>query len=153
MSGASKVQIASSRRSFGNHAVRLGELVLARYEAAFAPLGVKALAFDTLACIRDGYGQSQQDLRKRLGIYAPKMVGLIDDLESKGLVERQVSRADRRRHVLTLTPKGEAMLESGLAIAAALEDELFGAVPADYKASFQALVERLEGAAPPLQCD
>src|SRR4051794_15819193 len=97
---------APSRRSFANHAVRLGELVLARFEAAVAPLGIRALALDTLVCIKDGYGRSQQDLSKRLGIYAPQTVGLIDGLEQKGLVERQVSPADRRRHTLVLTPAG-----------------------------------------------
>ncbi|MDQ0465238.1 DNA-binding MarR family transcriptional regulator [Caulobacter ginsengisoli] len=140
------------RRSFANHAVRLGELVLARAEAAVAPLGIRALALDTLVCIKDGYGRSQQDLARRLGIYAPQMVGLIDTLEQKGLVERQVSPADRRRHVLVLTPAGEALLGQGLAIAETLEAELFGAVTAEQKAWFQALVERLEGAAPPLDC-
>ena len=144
---------AQSRRSFGNHAVRLGELVLARFEAAVAPLGIKALALDTLVCIKDGFGRSQQDLSRRLGIYAPQTVGLIDGLEQKGLVERQVSPADRRRHMLVLTPAGEALLEHGLAIAAALEEELFGSVTAEEKASFQALVERLEGTAEPVKCD
>lgn len=140
-------------RSYANHAVRLGELVLARFEAAVAPLGIKALALDTLVCIRDGYGRSQQDLARRLGIYAPKMVGLIDGLEKKGLVERRVSPDDRRRHVLVLTKAGEVLLERGVAIAAALEAELFGGVTAEEKARFQALVEGLESAAPPLDCD
>lgn len=142
-----------SRRSFSNHAVRLGELVLARAEAAVAPLGIKALALDTLISIKDGHGRSQQDLAKRLGIYAPQMVGLIDGLERKGLVRRQVSPDDRRRHVLALTPEGEAILERGLAIAAALEAELFGSVTPEEKARFQELVERLESTAPPLECD
>lgn len=140
-------------RSYANHAVRLGELVLARFEAAVAPLGIKALALDTLISIKNGYGRSQQDLAKRLGIYAPQMVGLIDSLERKHLVTRQVSATDRRRHVLELTPEGEAVLERGLAIAAALEAELFGSVTPEEKVRFQELVERLESSAPPLKCD
>jgi DNA-binding MarR family transcriptional regulator len=141
------------RRSFANHAVRLGELVLARAEAAVAPLGIKALALDTLVNIHEGYGRSQQDLSRRLGLYAPQMVGLIDGLEKKGLVQRQVDPADRRRHILVLTAEGRAVVERGLAIAAALEAELFGDVSPEEKARFQALVDRLESTAPPLDCD
>ena len=137
----------SPPRGFGNHAARLGDLVLARAEAALAPLDLKPLAYDTMICILDGHGMSQQDLSRRLGIYAPKMVGLIDGLEKRGLVERKVSPTDRRRHQLVLTPGGHELLQRAAAAAAALEEELFGCVPEQDKARFSALVERLEAAA------
>jgi DNA-binding MarR family transcriptional regulator len=72
------------------------------------------------------------------------MVGLLDGLEKRGLVERKVSPADRRQHMLLLTPKGEALLQRAAAVAAALEEELFGSLPDEDKARFEALVERLE---------
>lgn len=133
-----------SRRSFGNHAIRLGELVLARAEAALAPLDLKPLTFETMRCILDSQGLSQLDLSRRLGIYAPKMVGLLDGLEKKGLVVRKISPSDRRRHELHLTPEGHALLRRAIAIGAALEEELFGGVPAEDKARFATLVQRLE---------
>lgn len=139
----------SPHRGFGNHAVRLGELVLARAEAALAPLELTALAYDTMICILDGHGMSQQDLSRRLGIYAPKMVGLLDELETRGVVERKISATDRRRHELVLTPKGHDLLQRAAAIGAALEDELFGSFPDKDKARFIALVQKLEAAARP----
>lgn len=134
------------RRGFGTHAVRLGELVFARGEAALAPLDLKPLAYDTMICILEGHGMSQQDVSRRLGIYAPKMVGVIDALETRGLVERKVSPTDRRRHQLVLTPSGHELLQRAAAVAAALEEELFGCVPDKDKARFEALVQRLEAA-------
>tara|TARA_R110002110_G_scaffold86240_2_gene225078 strand:+ start:758 stop:1231 length:474 start_codon:yes stop_codon:yes gene_type:complete len=134
----------SPHRGFGNHAVRLGELVLARAEAALAPLDLKALAYDTMICILDGHGMSQQDLSRRLGIYAPKMVGLLDDLEKRGLVERKINPSDRRRHELVLTTSGHDILQRAAVIGAALEEELFGGIPDKDKAHFIALVQQLE---------
>ncbi|MGA0602695.1 MarR family winged helix-turn-helix transcriptional regulator [Caulobacter sp. KR2-114] len=135
------------RRSFGAHAIRLGEMVFARAEAALAPLALTPLAYDAMVCILEGHGMSQQDLSRRLGIYAPKMVGVLDGLQQQGLVERQVSAADRRRHELRLTPAGHARLEAATAVAVGLERALFGDVPADGKAWMAALVARLEAEA------
>jgi DNA-binding MarR family transcriptional regulator len=145
----SREKSTTARRAFGNYAIRLGELVFARAENALAPLDLTPLAYETMTCIADGQGRSQQDLGRRLGIYAPKMVGILDGLQNRGLVERRVSATDRRRHELLLTPKAHALLRRAIAVGAALEEELFGCVPIADKARFAALVERLESAALP----
>jgi DNA-binding MarR family transcriptional regulator len=134
----------SLRRGFGSHVVRLAELALARAEAALQPLELTPLAYETMVCIGDGDGMSQTELSRQLSMYAPKMVGLLDGLEKKGLVERKVSPTDRRRHMLLLTPEGQELLQRAGPIAAALERELFGSLPEEDKARFEALVERLE---------
>ncbi len=131
-------------RGFGSHVVRLADMVLARANAALQPLELTPLGYGTMACIADGDGLSQMELSRQLNMYAPKMVGLLDGLEKRGLVERKVSPADRRQHMLLLTPKGEALLQRAAAVAAALEEELFGSLPDEDKARFEALVERLE---------
>ena len=141
--------LTPQRRSFGNNAVRLGELVLARAGAALAPLDLKPLDYETMACVLHGHGMSQLDLSRRLGIYAPKMVGLLDGLEQRGLVARKVSQVDRRRHELLLTAKGHKLLQRAMAVGAALEEELFGRVPEQDKERFATLVERLETAEAP----
>lgn len=135
-----------SDRAFGHHAVRLGELVLAQAEAALAPLELKPRAFDTMLCIRDGDGISQQDLSRKLGVYAPQMVALIDSLEVRGLVSRKVSPTDRRRHELSLTPAGAALVRKASTIAQRLEKDLFGSVSVEDRRRFEALVRRLEDA-------
>lgn len=132
------------RRSFGGNAIKLGDMVFARAEAALAPLELTPLSYDALVCIVEGHGMSQQDLSRRLGIYAPKMVSVLDDLERLGLVERQVSPADRRRHQLVLTPAGHDRLDRATAVAVAMEARLFEDVPDEARAWFAALVRRLE---------
>lgn len=141
---ARKFAAISIHSGFGSHVVRLAELVLARANAALQPLELTPLAYATMTCISDGEGLSQMELSRQLDMYAPKMVGLLDGLEERGLVERQVSPADRRQHMLFLTPEGEALLQRAASVAAALEEELFGSLPDEDKARLEALVERLE---------
>ena len=132
------------RRGFGYHVARVGELVLARAGAALQPLDLTPLAYETMLSILEGEGMSQKELSERLAMYAPKMVGLLDRLEERGLVERKVSPTDRRRHMLLLTPKGDDLLRRAALLAAALEEELFGSLPEADKARFVTLAERLE---------
>jgi DNA-binding MarR family transcriptional regulator len=55
-------------------------------------------------------GLSQQALAERLGIRPNRIVGMIDDLESRALVERTRNREDRRLYALTLTDTGAELL-------------------------------------------
>lgn len=50
--------------------------------------------------------RTQQELADSLGIHRNNMVGLIDDLEASGLVERHRSAIDRRAFDIRLTAAG-----------------------------------------------
>ncbi len=132
------------RRGFSIHVVRIAKVVLARAEAALKPLDLTPMAFETMMRILEGEGLSQKELSEQLDTYAPKMVGLIDGLEQRGLVERRISAADRRRHSLLLTAEGRRVLERAALAAEALEQELFGSLSAKDSARFEALAQRLE---------
>jgi DNA-binding MarR family transcriptional regulator len=54
---------------------------------------------------------SQRALGARLGISASRLVGLIDELEGRGLVERRDDPADRRSYALQLSDAGRRMLK------------------------------------------
>jgi len=55
-------------------------------------------------------GLSQQALCERLGIFPSRLVGVIDELEKRGLVERRNSPNDRRSYALCLTRAGRTTL-------------------------------------------
>jgi DNA-binding MarR family transcriptional regulator len=51
---------------------------------------------------------TMRDVATMLDCDPSNVTGLIDKLESRGLIERTASREDRRTKHITLTPKGEA---------------------------------------------
>src|SRR5260221_7219918 len=55
-------------------------------------------------------GQSQRGLADALGMHAPRLVALIDELEDRGLVARDRDPGDRRNYAISLTDKGRQLL-------------------------------------------
>src|SRR5580658_11009626 len=54
---------------------------------------------------------TQQALATALGMQPSRLVALVDELETRGLVERRANPSDRRSHALHLTEKGAAPRE------------------------------------------
>lgn len=92
--------------------LRLAELA----EPLYAPLGVTGRQLALLMLFGDGPAQSQQDGAARLGVDRTTMVALVDELEAKGLVRREVAPGDRRKRLVTLTAEGERVREAGAEI-------------------------------------
>lgn len=98
-----------------------------RVEAALEPLGLRPRHLVALTVLRDHGGSTQQSLSGVLQIDRTNLVGLLNELESDGLVERRRSAEDRRRHIVELTPLGSRRLsEAELALAAAEAEALPG---------------------------
>ena len=89
--------------------LRLAELA----ELLYAPLGITGRQLALLVLFGDGPAQSQQDGAARLGVDRTTMVALVDELEAKGLVRREVAPGDRRKRLVTLTSEGERVREAG----------------------------------------
>ena len=68
---------------------------------------------------------SQADIAREAGMKAPLLVKILDDLTQKGLLVREPSPTDRRRHRLRLTDEGEALREQIRASHLAGNTELF----------------------------
>ena len=91
---------------------------LRRAEVHMRQLVIKAVSewdvrppeYSALALIAGNRLVTQADLGQALNVKRPNMVTLIEKLEQRGLVKRQVHELDRRNHILTLTEKGEALL-------------------------------------------
>ncbi|MGW5746285.1 MarR family winged helix-turn-helix transcriptional regulator [Amycolatopsis sp. NPDC003861] len=92
--------------------LRLAELA----EPLYAPLGVTGRQLALLTLFGDGPAQSQQDGAARLGVDRTTMVALVDELEAKGLVRREVAPGDRRKRLVLLTSEGERVREAGVEV-------------------------------------
>ena len=92
------------------------------------PLGFKPAYFGILRVIETFDGQSQQALGERLGMFASRLVGLLDEMEKLGLVERRNSPSDRRTYALFLTAVGKEAVAQVTRLSMQYQDEVFAAL-------------------------
>ncbi|HEX8917852.1 MAG TPA: MarR family transcriptional regulator [Chloroflexota bacterium] len=115
--------------------VQLGFRAARRFGERLAPLGLEQRHAGLLRAVAIHEGQSQQDLGDALGIPKSRMVWLVDDLEQRGLVERQRNASDRRAYALHLTPDGRRRVAEVRTIIQEHEREITaGLQPAERKA-------------------
>jgi DNA-binding MarR family transcriptional regulator len=77
-----------------------------------------------LAALAESGPASQAELSRRTGIYRSDMVAVVNELADAGYVERSSDPRDRRRNVITLTPKGRRRLRRLDTLLAELQDSL-----------------------------
>ena len=99
-----------------------------RSEAVLAPLGLRPRHMVALTVLRDGGGSTQQALAATLEMDGTNIVGLLNDLEAKNLIERRRSPEDRRRHTVELTEVGATQLSNVEFALLSAEDEVLGAL-------------------------
>jgi DNA-binding MarR family transcriptional regulator len=94
---------------------------------------------------------TQQTLAETLGMVPSRLVVLVDEMESSGLVERRNDPGDRRRYALHLTEKGRSMLETIGRVAREHSQTLLSALSADEQRQLANLLRRIadeQGLAP-----
>lgn len=86
-------------------------------------IGLSVPQCDVLTTLTEAEGVSQQTLAKRLYVTKGNISGLLDRLESAGLVERRSTATDRRQYEIYLTEAGRTAAEQAISI----QHELIGA--------------------------
>jgi DNA-binding MarR family transcriptional regulator len=81
-----------------------------RFAERVAKIGLTAPDAGLLRKIASDPGVSQQALAEHLGVMPSRMVALVDELETKGIIERRRSTEDRRNYALQLTQRGNQLL-------------------------------------------
>ena len=89
---------------------QVGAHAAARFAERLLPLGFMPHHTGILRMIAASPGLSQQQLATRLGIFASRLVAILDEMEKRGLIERLPSESDRRVYALQLTQRGHEAL-------------------------------------------
>jgi DNA-binding MarR family transcriptional regulator len=118
----------------------LARLMRLRAESALAPLDLRPRHLVALTVLRDYGSPTQQALAAALKTDRTNLIGLLNELETDGLVLRRRSSEDRRRHFVELTEDGGERLAEAEAALAAVEDEVLGALDADQRETLYQLL-------------
>jgi MarR family transcriptional regulator, lower aerobic nicotinate degradation pathway regulator len=114
-------------------------------DAALAAEGLSLRSVLVLACLSEGGELSQQQVADRAGIDRSDMVKLIDQLEALGMVLRRPDPIDRRRHVLSLTPKGRRASRKSEQIVQQVTGRVLSRLTADERRTLHRLTLRALG--------
>ena len=122
---------------------RLGFEIKARSIVEFGELGFTPYHFSVLALLEEGARETQATIADALRLDRSQLVGMLDSLEERGLIERRRDPHDRRRQAVSLTPSGKKALVSLRAIITRLENEFLAPLAAQEREELHGLLLRL----------
>jgi DNA-binding MarR family transcriptional regulator len=122
---------------------RLGFAAKARAAAAYEQAGLGPYHHAILVVLDEGAPETQGSIADALGYDKGQLVGLLDELEERELVERKRDPNDRRRHVVRLTPEGKKMLRRLRTLSSQIEDAFLAPLDEDERATLHTLLRRL----------
>jgi DNA-binding MarR family transcriptional regulator len=108
---------------------RLAQRIRESAEEALRPYQITGKHVGVLTVIDEKGSIPQNEAGQCMHIDRTTMVGLVDDLEKKGLVERNENPSDRRAYALTLTAKGREILPKVQKLAFETEREFLSHLP------------------------
>lgn len=129
-----------------DHLARIGRRAA---ETSMSPGGLRPRHLIALKMLRDSGPASQQGLADALSLDPSNVVGLLNELEERGLITRRRDPADRRRHIVELSASGEDELACADARLSRVEDELLSALSAEERETLYGLLVRAVGAKSP----
>jgi DNA-binding MarR family transcriptional regulator len=124
-----------------DHLARVGR----RAAEASTPGGLRPRHLHALGILSERGPLSQQILSEVLSLDPSNVVGLLNELEERGLITRRRDQSDRRRHIVELSTAGEEALAVAYIRLGLVEDDLLVALSAEERATLHDLLVRAVG--------
>ena len=99
--------------------------------------------YAVLAALQEFGPASQAALSRHTDIYRSDLVAVINELAERGLIQRAPDPADRRRNVITLTPRGGRHLRQLDKLVATIQDDLLAPLTQPERDQLVQLLARL----------
>ena len=131
------------RPDLGAMVVRLGRTLIAAERPVLAAHDVSMWGYAVLSTLADEPMRTQAALARAIGADKTRIIGTLDELQERGLIEREPDPEDRRVRLLRLTPAGSELYASVRAGIRAVEQELLSGLSAADKRIFLQALQRL----------
>ncbi|MGN6432007.1 MAG: MarR family winged helix-turn-helix transcriptional regulator [Gaiellaceae bacterium] len=122
---------------------RLGYAAKERSMSAYEQLGLHPYHHAILIALGESAHETQGSIADALGYDRGQLVGLLDELEKRGLIERRRDPQDRRRHLVSLTADGKRMLNGLNTVARQNEDAFLDPLTNAERETLHALLLKL----------
>ena len=97
------------RQPLGLHLTRVSRVVSRAFDDALAEAGGSLPVWLVLISLKSGQLASQRELAEAVGVQGATLTHHLNAMESAGLVTRRRDPANRRLHLVQLTPDGDAL--------------------------------------------
>lgn len=108
----------------GYNARRAALAVIEVFLQRMAPYELRPVDFSVMSLVTHNPGITSRQLCTALGILPPNLVGMINNLEGRGLIERKPHPHDGRALGIHLTASGRKMMREAEKTAASLERDV-----------------------------
>ena len=122
---------------------RLGTAMKAESMERFEAAGFSVYHYGVLAVLDEGERETQATIADALAVDRSMLVGLLDQLEERGMVERRRDPNDRRRQMVKLTPAGRRQLTEFRKIVEEIENDFLAALDEEERRTLHDLLLRV----------
>jgi DNA-binding MarR family transcriptional regulator len=124
------------RRDLAAMLVPLARALVAREEPALLAHNISMWGYVVLTALAEQPVRTQAALAHAISADKSRIIGVLDDLQQRELIKRQPDTADRRVHLLSLTPAGARLRRSVEAAIRRSEEEVLATLPAGDREAF-----------------
>ena len=122
---------------------RVGYAIKLTATEEFERSGNSMYQFSVLAVLAEGARDTQATIADALGLDRSQLVGVLDTLEERGLIERRRDPNDRRRHTVSLTARGKRELVKMRGMVKRIEDSFLAPLDEDARRALQETLLRV----------
>jgi DNA-binding MarR family transcriptional regulator len=127
----------------GHYIRRLQQIAVGVFMEETQAFGVTPVQFAALNALVATPGIDQRTLAASIGFDTSTIGGVVDRLEARGWVKRQVSPEDRRARLLQVTPEGKQLLQELSASVLSTQQRILAPLPEAERQEFLRMLKVL----------
>ncbi|MDO9093218.1 MAG: MarR family winged helix-turn-helix transcriptional regulator [Rubrivivax sp.] len=127
----------------GHHIRRLHQIAVAIFLQETEAHGLTPVQYAALQTVANQPGIDQRTLAGRIGLDTSTVAGVVDRLETRTLLQRNVSPQDKRVRLLTLTGTGTTLLADVEPAMRAAQQRILAPLPKADRAEFMRMLRVL----------